>query len=131
MLSAQWAASTLAVLCPPDPAAADAGLTPVELWCELVNRGIHAVLAYSFADAGERKGLQAHVSKSLEKALLLRRGAVQMDAVLRAGGAGFGLLLHAPATVGDRVDRVLHALEGLFDRAGTPGDAFDFAKRPI
>jgi len=132
LLPEAWAASTLAFLDPYDLAAAsEAGITPLELACELGNRGIATLVFYSFADEGRRAGLHERMRQALSKARLLARAAPGFEGALKveAGSAaptqwGFGLLaLNVAGAAAAAMDQKLAALETLYagSELRTPG----------
>jgi 23S rRNA A2030 N6-methylase RlmJ len=126
LLPEPWLASTLAFL---DPYTLDettaAEISPLELACELANRGIATVLFYTFADDANRALQHERLTRALEKSRLLQRGAHFFEGSLKTSPKpeiptqwGFGLLTfritpEAMAAVNERV----RALESAYEKA--------------
>jgi 23S rRNA A2030 N6-methylase RlmJ len=131
LLPQPWAATTLAFLDPYDlDAVTDAGISALDLWCEIAGRGIMAVLWYGFASDAHRADRHRLIQQKLDKARLAGRGGQRFEGALRhpASGPeppatqwGFGLLtIHLPKPALDRADRCLQALQSLYEQAPLP-----------
>jgi 23S rRNA A2030 N6-methylase RlmJ len=141
MLSAEWSKSTLAFLDPNElDGATDAGITPLELACELGNREIPTMLWYGFKDDAQRRERVAKIEAAMGKALLTKRGARRFEGKLVAPPDaaltqwGFGLLVqNCPEVVMERVDSVLHALAGVYKEAplGASSGAWEYSRAVV
>jgi 23S rRNA A2030 N6-methylase RlmJ len=126
LLPEPWIASTLAFL---DPYTLDestaAEISPLELACELANRGIATVLFYTFADDANRALQHERFTRALEKSRLLQRGAQFIEGSLKTPPGpeiptqwGFGLLLfHVKAEALTAVHERMRALESAYEKA--------------
>ena len=128
-LSEQWTQSTLAFIDPATLQGDEGDVSPVDLWCELGNRGIGAVLCFKFGHEDERKQLHSRFIQSLDKARLLTRKSNGFEGSFKLGPSeglkspwGFGLLT---INIGDEatavVDRSLRALEAAYAVASLDG----------
>ena len=89
VLSDHWTASTLAFIDPSDVAmATDAGISPLELWCEIANRGIPAMIAFTFGDTNGRAAVHAQFAEAIRKSRLNGRSLYRFE----------GSLVQAPVT---------------------------------
>jgi 23S rRNA A2030 N6-methylase RlmJ len=71
LLPAEWAASVLALVDPYDlEAPSDAGITALELACELANRAIKALVFYGFADEEGRRRRRDAIRRETTRARL-------------------------------------------------------------
>ena len=141
MLSGEWARSTLAFLDPDEmDHVTDAGITPLELACELGNREIPTVVWYGFKDEAQRRERVAQIEGTLGKALLTKRGALRFEGKLCALPEaaetqwGFGILVqNCPEVVMERVDSVLHALAGVYKEAklGGGSGAWEYSRAMV
>jgi hypothetical protein len=141
LLPDSWTASTLAFIDPPDiHAASDSDISPLQLWCELANRGIRSILSYSFSDPAKRLATHAALQQTLDKARLLNHGIQRFEGTLCAPLPtqeqptpwGFGLLAaHLPGNALEQVDKSLRALESLYSRAPASPAAPVPAPRPF
>ena len=124
LLPAEWTASVLAFLDPYDlEAPSDAGISALQLACELANREIKVLLFYTFDDPDQRRQRQEALRRELTKARLAgpKGGAGQwFEGSLRATPEGqrgptqwgFGLLgLHLPPPALTAIGERLRALE--------------------
>jgi 23S rRNA A2030 N6-methylase RlmJ len=128
LLPAQWTTSTLAFLDPDEfDAPTDAGISPLDLACELANRGLPTLLWYGFADEAHRRDRHGIIQTRLEKSRLLNRHTRRFEVALAAAPPvptqwGFGLLaFNLPTTALERVDSVLQSLATAYKSAPTPG----------
>jgi hypothetical protein len=143
LLPEPWVASTLAFIDPYDiGGASDAGISPLELGCELASRGIATLLFYTFADDAQRAGQHERIHGALSKARLLARGVPGFEGSLKIPAPpdaptqwGFGLLgLNLSGAAAAAMDQKLAALEKLYERSELPGpggtvsDAWRYAR---
>lgn len=137
LLPEQWLGSTLAFLDPYEMAEqTDAGISPLELFCELGGRGIVTLLFYGFESDGERVKKHEQMGAALEKARLLGHGTRRFEGSLKmapaAGGEkltqwGFGMLVaRGRLEMFEAMDRQLKALETAYQgtelSAGVSGE---------
>jgi hypothetical protein len=129
LLPEAWTASTLAFIDPYDIAAvSDADISPLELACELGNRGIATLVFYAFADDARRARLHESIHQALSKARLLAHGPHKFEGALKVPAAaeaptqwGFGLLaLNLSGAATAAVDNKLSALEALYEKSELP-----------
>jgi hypothetical protein len=98
LLPESWTSSTLAFLDPYEMReSTDAGITPLELACELASRTIVTLLFYTFSDETGREERQKLIMQSLEKSRLMKRahrfeGALACPAEGSPTQWGFGML---------------------------------------
>jgi 23S rRNA A2030 N6-methylase RlmJ len=127
LLPEKWTNSTLAFLDPEEFASpTDAGITALELACELGNRGVPVLMFYSFKDAESRVARTRQLQAGLEKGCLAGK-SVCIEGNLKAPPPaatqwGFGLmgLCLRPDAV-EAMDQKLRALAGAYEKA-TLGD---------
>jgi hypothetical protein len=126
-LSDSWKASTLALLDPDEITALTAAdISPLELACELGNRGVATLLAYRFDDEATRQRLHGLLGQALARYRLASR-AVRLEGSLKAPREaqvpwGFGLLALnlSPQTL-EAVERDLRVLEAAYADAVIEG----------
>lgn len=132
LLPEEWASGTLAFIDPYEiDAGTDAGISPIDLSCELANRGIVTLLFYAFADDAGRAKRQQQIHQALEKTRLLQRGACRFEGSLKADASpdlptqwGFGLLaVNLQPNVSAVLDQKLRALEAAYARTSLPAPA--------
>jgi hypothetical protein len=123
VLSDQWTSSTLAFIDSPDiDTSTDAGISPLQLWCEIANRGIPTLLAYTFSDAAQRTALHGRIADAIQQARLTGRNLHRFEGALVQPPVtappipwGFGLLT---ANLGNHAifaaDRDLFALQAAY-----------------
>jgi 23S rRNA A2030 N6-methylase RlmJ len=147
LLPAEWAASVLAFVDPYElEAASDAGITALQLSCELANRGIKVLAFYPFADETGRRRQQDAIRRELTKARLAGpRGSAgkwfegSLDVAPTAEHCptqwGFGMLgLNLPIETLAAIDGRLRGLEAAYAgvelTAGTSG-AWHYARGTV
>jgi 23S rRNA A2030 N6-methylase RlmJ len=132
LLPEPWIPSTLAFIDPYDiHATTDAGISPLNLVCELAGRTIPTVLFYAFNDDAQRAAMHGEFAGAMEKVCLNKKGARRFEGSLRmtpAAGTrpptqwGFGLLtFNIPPNAQSAVDQKLSALETAYQKAELPG----------
>ena len=126
LLPEPWIPQTLAFLDPYLMAdATDAGISPLELLCELAGRGIVTLLFYGFATDGERVKLHERMTAALEKSRLLGHGTRRFEGSLKIAPPekyedrltqwGFGMLVaRGRLELFEAIDRQLKALEAAY-----------------
>ena len=134
LLPEHWASSTLVLIDPYAMAETSpvAGITPVDLACELTNRGIKTVLWYGFADSAQRQACCAALAASIDKYKLspIRHGFWRGEIALRAlddpqfvppglGGCGLWCTNLSTAAQGSCAE-LGKALAGLYQTAPLP-----------
>jgi hypothetical protein len=127
LLPAEWTASVLAFLDPYDlEALSDAGITALQLACELANRGIKVLAFYAFDDDTVRRRVQEAIRSEIAR---VRLTGPNGSAGQRFEGAlnavppgprcptqwGFGMLgLNLPAETLSAIDGRLRTLEAAY-----------------
>lgn len=117
VLSEHWTGSTLAFIDAPPPqaidAVTDAGISPLELWCEIANRGIPAMLGFGFSDTASRIAVRRRIMEAVQKTHLTGRKMFRFEGALTQTGEiapptpwGFGIMCanvaDAAITMADR-----------------------------
>jgi hypothetical protein len=128
LLPEGWAESVLAFLDPYDlEGATDAGITPLELACELANRGIKVLAYYGFGDEAGRRLRHEGMARALNRARLGGR-ARRFEGSLKTGPEGcptqwgFGMLgLNLPAEAVEAIELQARALEAAYEGAALAG----------
>ncbi|MGN6369764.1 MAG: hypothetical protein ACTHN5_16010 [Phycisphaerae bacterium] len=100
LLSDQWTASTLALIDPPDiDTPTDAEISPLALFCEIANRNIPALLAFTFTDLPSRIAIRKKLADALAKTHLTGHNIHRFEGALTHTNpapspipSGFGLL---------------------------------------
>jgi hypothetical protein len=113
-----WIPSTLAFIDPFDfSQVTDAGISSLDLACELANRGIPTLLLYTFKDPASQSACHTKLAETLTKTRLTGRAA-RFEGNLQSADApsqwGFGILALNLASATDDIDRALRALQATY-----------------
>ncbi|HUO10271.1 MAG TPA: hypothetical protein VM008_18335 [Phycisphaerae bacterium] len=126
VLSEHWTASTLAFIDAPQiEAVTDAGISPLELWCEIANRGIPAMLGFGFSDTASRIAVRRRIMEAVQKTHLTGRKMFRFEGSLTQTSEvappipwGFGVMCaNVPDAATTTADRECFMLQSSF--AGT------------
>jgi 23S rRNA A2030 N6-methylase RlmJ len=147
LLPAEWAATVLAFLDPYElEAVSDAGISALQLACELANRGIKVLAFYGFDDEAGRRHRQDVIRRELTKALLAApksnagkwfEGVLDGAASAARGSTQWGvgmLALNLPMATLTAIDGRLRELEEVYADvkwAETSSGAWHYARGTV